>query len=164
MKRPKEKQSSRSGNVTPIIPEISHAPTEPHDPVAASESLYDLVENAHVSMQHAVDATLHFSKEEIASTILVVLDGTSPIAPMSMRAQGHKVFGSNLVNRKILINAIKQANSALAKKLAEPASCGHLQYFVSTAMGGDIRCTECDLQLKPIIVAGAMAAAAKDSN
>lgn len=161
MKRPKEKQSSRSGNVRVLRPV---PPPQPFDPETSSESLHELAENARVSMQHAVDATVHFSEKEIADTILVVLDGTSPIAPLTMREHGRKMFGSNLVPRHTLIDSIKRADSEVAKRLAEPAKCGHLQYFISTALGGDIRCTVCDLQLKPVAAVGAVAGDTKDAN
>ncbi len=143
-KQPKNKQTVRSGNVRLLRPA---AP--PFDPMESSDSLENLIANARVSMQHAVNAAEKFSDEEIANTVLVVLDGTSPIAPIEMRKHGKKMFGSNLVPRKILIDSIEKAEPVAAGRLAVIPECGHLQYFVSTLLGGDIRCTRCDLGMKP---------------
>lgn len=119
------------------------------DPYEASDSIEDLVTRARVSMQHAVDATRDYTEQQILDTILVVLDGTSPLAPQAFMIEGQKAFGSNLVDRDTMCRIVQRMDPNAAKKLAHPADCGHLQYFASTNMGGVVMCTVCDLQLKP---------------
>ena len=130
-------------------PVANPLPQVEFDPYDSSDALEELVKNARASMQHAVNYAADYSEEKIADTVLVVLDSTSPIAPAEMKANGQKVFGSNLVNRGDLIRIMKTRFPGIVEKLSESAPCGHLQYFASTIAGGVIMCTRCDLKLAP---------------
>ena len=168
MARIKEKQSSRSGNVSPpslapsTVPpeELSAEPLaapsdepEQFDAMTASESLHDLVERCTDQIQEGIDKTLHFTGEQMESAVLIIMDGSSPLAPIDMQQKGKAAARVGLISRKKLVDFTASKNEDLSRSLSRPLQCGHLQYFVSTSMGAALACVLCDLRMKPVVLA-----------
>lgn len=176
MARIKEKQSSRSGNVSPpslapsTVPteELSAEPSvelstdtsatqfsepEQFDAMTASESLHDLVERCTDQIQEGIDKTLHFTGEQMESAVLIIMDGSSPLAPIDMQQKGKAAARVGLISRKKLVDFTASKNEDLSRSLSRPLQCGHLQYFVSTSLGAALACVLCDLRMKPVVLA-----------
>ena len=86
--------------------------------------------------------------------VVVVVDGTSPLAPPAVRKDGARGYGVRLARRGLLADALREALPEAAAQLDAPLACGHLACLASTADGALLLCTACDLGAGPGDAAG----------
>lgn len=154
MARKSEKQTSRAGGnvrlTTVNHPAIS---TDPFDPMDGSEAMVNFLEKAREMIQRGVDDSASFTDQQIRDVLLVVLDGTSPIAPAAIRPFGKEKVGGRLLPRKAVIADFDASgmkiSDAFRETLSTPAACGHLQYFASIGAASVVQCVKCDLDVTP---------------
>lgn len=120
-----------------------------------SESLVRLVRTAHRDIQRELNLTLSEKCPPMKEMIMLVMDGESPlavVAPPQLRQHGARGYAARLVPRSSLATLVTSAYPMLAQALSQPGECGnedHLEYIVSTGLGGVLKCVQCDLQLSP---------------
>jgi hypothetical protein len=83
--------------------------------------------------------------------VLLIVDGTSPLAPREIKQAGAKGVGLNVAIREPFAEILKldPRYVDLVRCLSVPAACGHLEFVASTADGFLIRCTQCMLGIQP---------------
>lgn len=118
-----------------------------------SEDLVNLVERAREGMQQEVNRSVFHPP--VSDLIVLVLDGTSPLAglaPPAIKAGGAGKIAAKLMDRASLIRGLRDIYPVLAEALTQPAICGHeehLEFLATTAKGGVLLCCTCDEGMKP---------------
>lgn len=132
-------------------------PSPPASDARISADLSALTDRARdgIAAQAALRATVAAPDGDL---VVLVLDGTSPLAflaPPEFRAGGGASVSARLMFRAELAARVRDRFPGLADQLAVPLPCGHLAYFVTTATGGALTCTVCELGLTPPVVGSA---------
>lgn len=110
----------------------------------------DLAKRAEEGIQKKLNHTLLPDSPPASEVLVVVCDGTSPIAPAGMRQHGPKILGVDLRKREAMFDLIEKIDPEAAARLRRPPpECGHVEVFVSTASGGETFCATCDFGLYP---------------
>ena len=97
----------------------------------------------------AYDPSSTMGKPE--SLIMLIADGTSPIAPSEIRKIGAKGVSTGVAIRSSLAEILKTNPlfAPMLERIRTPAKCGHLEFLASTRAGNLIQCTQCDLGVQP---------------
>lgn len=120
-----------------------------------SAEIKQLLQNASGAVSQALVATC--SPDAVvkpADAIVLVVDGTSPMAPPELKKIGKKGFGVGASVRAQLAKVMaaeSRVNPAIAEKIGKGQTCGregHVDVCVSVASGCLIGCAECDLGFK----------------
>ncbi len=110
------------------------------------ESIKDLLDRAEVGMLEQ-SAKLKNFVTPASDMVLMVLDGTSPLAPPQARKQGKAALGVRLMHRIEAVSRIRVIDKDRATELDRSSPCGHLEYFATTALGGKLSCMTCELKI-----------------
>lgn len=129
------------------------------DAPGISEDLVAIVNRAMPGIQQETNFLSRPDCPEAKNLILVVIDGTSPLAyfaPESVRRGGNSRTAVRLMSRSEVARFLAVDFKPMAQRILEGPGkdCGHddhLEYLVSNDRGGAIRCVECDLGVTPKI-------------